>query len=105
MAAPCRRAVGWRTEGFDAKPGPELTEAQAIALATEIANAAFANIDPKTPNADSIKGHKVNPQAWHSRKEGNRWVFVLGAKAGPNAQVSFDLSGDDRHTNVGFASK
>jgi hypothetical protein len=84
----------------------ELSPEQARALATKLANQAFAEKQLLSVFDKSQPAVVLVPDVWPppERKDG-RWKFELTGGAGPQATVSFDLHGRRAEVQVSYRSE
>ena len=101
LSAGCRSG---RPQSGAAGAKAKLTADQALALATRLANEAFAKTRFVDARGKPIPTVVLSPGQWRvAEREDGRWVFLLDRPVGPQARVAFDLDGSDPRVYVGYA--
>lgn len=80
-----------------------LTLLEARELATRLANDAFARREfHDRRSKKTVTGVRLQPEDWQVERTRRRWEFKHTPDVGPQAEVSFDMYGNDPDVDVDY---
>jgi hypothetical protein len=96
----------WTKQNGSGDASRELSRSEAVALATRLANQAFAEAELRDAVGKKLAPVAVTTSAWRvAGIENGRWTFKMDPPAGLWATVTFKTDGTDRSVAVGFANE
>lgn len=96
----------WTKQNDSDDSHSKLSAPEAVALATRLANQAFATAELRDSAGRKLAPVAVTTSAWRvAGIENGRWTFRMDPPAGLWARVTFKTDGTDRSVAVGFADE